>query len=133
MQVCKGTLQSVNGSTAIVVPTEHPDIVTQPLVIPYYWRELMGFIKPGELVYYIEDDEHSGMIIARADGNWDQIIRGTLTVEQAVTLNDTLSIQGNTSSQANITASGTIQAGSVVLNTHTHTSSTPGTPTSPPN
>lgn len=128
----KGTVASVDGSTATVSSLEHPGIVTRPLVIPYYWRELMGFIKPGDTVYYIDDNGHNGMIIARADGNWDQTIRGTLTVEQAVTMNDTLSVQGNVTIGGNMTATGTVQGGAVILQTHTHTSTVVGTPTSQP-
>lgn len=128
----KGTVASVDGSTATVSSLEHPGIVTRPLVIPYYWRELMGFIKPGEIVYYIDDDAHDGMIIARADGNWDQIIRGTLTVEQAVTFKATLTVQGDITAQSNVTASGTVKGGSVTLQTHTHISANPGEPTSQP-
>lgn len=120
MQIQKGTLQSVNGSTATAVSAEHPDIVTRELVIPFYWRELMGNLQPGEEVYYIEDDEHKGMIIGRTDGNWDQKIRGTLTVEEAVTMNDTLKVTGE------------VTSGTIALTAHKHTSAAPGTPTTPP-
>lgn len=120
MQIQKGTLQSVNGATATAVSAEHPGIVTRELVIPFYWRELMGNLQPGEEVYYIEDDEHKGMIIGRTDGNWDQKIRGTLTVEEAVQVNST------------ITASGEITSGAIGLTSHKHTSAEPGTPTTPP-
>lgn len=150
MQIQKGTVQAVNGSTATCVSAEHPDIVTRPLVIPYYWRELMGNIQPGEEVYYIEDDEHDGMIIARLDGNWDQTIRGTLTVVDAVQLQATLAVQGSATfessatfnasmtvqgaitAMSSLTATGTIISGTTSLTTHTHTSTAPGTPTSPP-
>lgn len=132
MQIQKGTLQSVNGSTATAVSAEHPDIVTRELVIPFYWRELMGNLKPGEEVYYIEDDEHKGMIIGRTDGNWDQKIRGTLTVEEAVTMNDTLNVKAAVQADSTITASGEITSGAIGLTTHKHTSTAPGTPTTPP-
>lgn len=131
-------MSSMDGSTATVASLEHPGVVTRPLVVPYYWRELMGNLKVGETVYYIEDDAHDGMIIARADGNWDQTIRGTLTVEQAVTFNATLSVQSDITAQSNvtvqgsITASGTITGGTVSLQLHTHLSSAPGTPTGTP-
>lgn len=128
----KGTVASVDGSTATVSSLEHPGIVTRPLVIPYYWRELMGFIKPGDTVYYIDDSAHGGMIIARADGNWDQTIRGTLTVEQAVTLQNTLSVASNATFSATVTATGNITGAGVSLQTHTHTSTVAGTPTSQP-
>ena len=138
MQVQKGTVQSVNGSTATCVSAEHPDIVTRPLVIPFYWREAMGNIRPGEQVYYLEDDSHSGMILARCDGEWDFTMRHTLTVEQDVTLNANLTTQGNAAVQGDITtdgaltAAGEVTSGAITLTAHTHTSSAPGAPTSPP-
>lgn len=138
MQVQKGTVQSVNGSTATCVSAEHPDVVTRPLVIPFYWREQMGNIQPGEEVYYLEDDAHSGMILARCDGNWDFTLRSTLTVEQDVTLNANITAQGNADVQGDVavggsvTASGEVTSGAVALTTHTHTSTAPGNPTTPP-
>lgn len=132
MQIQKGTVQAVNGSTATCVSAEHPEIVTQPLVIPFYWREAMGNLQPGEQVYYLEDDEHSGMILARCDGEWDYTMRHTLTVEQDVTLNAALSVQGDVTAAAAVNASGEVTGNGIALSTHKHTSASPGSPTSPP-
>lgn len=119
MTTGKGTVQSMSGSTAVVVPAEHPDIVTRPLVVPFYWRETMGNLQPGDEVYYLEDDEHGGYIIGRTDGAWDNTLRGSLTVTEAVQC------------QSSLTADGDVTAGGKSLMAHTHIGNL-GTPTSAP-
>ena len=120
MQLFTGTVQSIGGAKAVVVPDEHPEIVTREYIVPYYWRHEMGNIQPG------------------CDGEWDYTIRNTLIVEQAVTFQDTLSVSSDAAFSASVTvsgsmsASGTITGGSVTLQTHTHTSTVAGTPTSAP-
>jgi len=109
----------MSGSTAVVVPAEHPGIVTRPLVVPFYWRATMGNLQPGDEVYYLEDDEHGGYIIGRTDGEWDNTLRGSLTVTDAVQC------------QSELTADGDVTAGGVSLMQHTHFGNL-GTPTSTP-
>lgn len=109
MEVQKGRVQSISGGSAVVIPNEHPETVTQPLIVPFYWRETMGNLQAGEECYFFEDNEHGGYIIGRTDGEWDNTLRGTLTVTE------------------DVTASG------ISLKTHTHTSSNAGSPTSEPN
>ncbi len=127
-----GIVQSINGAKAIVVPDKHPEIVTREFIVPYYWRREMGNIQPGEKVVCLLDDDMHGYILMRCDGEWDYTLRNTLTIEQAVTMNDTLSVQSNVTIGGNMTATGTVTGGSVTLQTHTHTSTVAGTPTSPP-
>lgn len=131
MEVQKGIVQSMNGTTATVVPNEHPDIVTQPLVVPFYWRETMGNLKAGEEVYFLEDDAHGGMIIARTDGEWDNTLRGTLTVTEAVTAQATVDITGAVTAGSTITATGDVIGSGTSLAGHTHIGNM-GTPTSSP-
>ena len=95
MEVQKGTIQSISGATATVIAAAHPDIVTQPLVVPFYWRETMGNLQAGDTVYYFEDDEHGGYIIGRVDGEWDNTIRGKLTVTEDVEA-DGISLKNHT-------------------------------------
>lgn len=127
-----GIVQSINGAKAIVVPDKHPEIVTREFIVPYYWRHEMGNIQPGEKVVCLLDDDMHGYILMRADGEWDYTLRNTLTIEQAVTMNDTLSVQSNVTIGGNMTSTGTVTGGSVTLQTHTHTSTVAGTPTSQP-
>ena len=132
MEIFTGTVQAISGAKAVIVPDEHPEIVTREYVVPYYWRHEMGNIKPGEKVLCVLDDDMHGYVLMRCDGEWDYTIRNTLTVEQAVTFKATLTVQGDITAQSNVTASGTVKGGSVTLQTHTHTSSNPGEPTSAP-
>ncbi len=127
-----GIVQSISGAKAIVVPDQHPEIVTREFIVPYYWRKEMGNIQPGEKVLCVLDDDMHGYVLMRCDGEWDYTLRNTLTIEQAVTMNDTLSVASDATFSASLTATGTVQGGSVILQSHTHNSSAPGTPTSPP-
>lgn len=120
MEVQKGIVSQMMGACATVTPSQHPDIVTQPLVVPFYWREQMGNLQAGDEVYFIEDDAHGGFIIGRTNGEWDFTLRGSLVVTEKVTAE-------------NITAKADATAAGVSLKSHTHTSAAPGAPTSPPN
>ncbi len=107
MSLKRGTVQSFDGTHAVVVPNDQPEITTQPLLVPFIWREVMGNLQVGEEVYYMEDNAHEGIIISRTDGAWDNKLRGTLEVTE------------------DVTAAGTS------LKSHTHTGNM-GTLTSPP-
>lgn len=115
----KGMIQTMSGKTATVIPAEHPDIVTQQLIVPFYWRALMGNLQPGDEVYYFEDDEHGGYIIGRTDGEWDNTLRGTLTVTEDIT------------AEANVTANGDVTASGISLKSHTHTGDSGGSTSAP--
>lgn len=108
MEVQKGTIQDMSGETATVIPATHPDIVTQPLIVPFYWRKDMGNLKAGDKVYFFEDDEHGGQIIARVDGNWERKIDCEITVT------------GDITAEANVNAKEDVKAGSISLKNHTH-------------
>lgn len=109
----KGTVQTISGKTATVIPAEHPDIVTQQLIVPFYWRELMGNLQPGDEVYYFEDDAHGGYIIGRTDGEWDNTLRGSLSVTEKVA------------------ADGDVTASGISLKNHTHTGDSGGSTSTP--
>ncbi len=115
MNVQKGTIHSIEGGNrAKCVPVNDPGIVTQPLVIPFYWRYDMGNVQVGEEVYYLEDEAMGGYIIGRCDGEWQHAIRGDVSIEGGVTATGDVVGQGKS------------------LATHTHTDSQSGK-TSPPN
>lgn len=114
MQIQKGTVQSTDGMTATVVPNEHPEIVTQPLIVPFHWGPTMGNIKAGEEVYFFEDGNHGGQIISRVDGKWDNTIRGPLTVTEDIT------------AEAGIAAEKDVTAAGISLQKHTHTGDSGG-------
>lgn len=87
MEVKKGKIHSLEegGKKARCVPSDNSEIVTLPLVIPYYWRQEMGNLQAGQEIYYFEDESKDGYIIGRTDGEWDYTLRGNLTVTEDVT------------------------------------------------
>lgn len=115
MEIKKGKIHNIEngGKTARCVPSDNSEIVTLPLVIPYYWRREMGNIQIGEEIYYLEDDGLGGYIIGRTDGEWDYTLRGPMKIEENLTVTE------------DVTASGKS------LVKHTHRDSQGGT-TSPP-
>ncbi len=108
MPLKKGTVQSFDGTHAVIVPNDQPEITTKPLIVPFIWRKVMGNLHVGEEVYYMEDNSHEGVVISRTDGAWDNKFRGELEVT------------------GDVTAAGTS------LKSHTHTGNM-GNPTSTPN
>ena len=139
----KGTIQSFEAETDAngnprfcrVVLDSDPDIITQPLNIPFYWRGIFGNLAVGDKVYIGIDDNLQGCIIQRLDGDWDNTIRNT----QPITATGDTETQGNQTIGGNATIAGTAQAADVKtdsvasLNAHTHTTTAPGNPTSQPN
>lgn len=119
MEVQKGTVQTMSEDTATVIPSMHPDIVTQPLIVPFYWRKDMGNLQAGDKVYFFEDEEHGGQIIARVDGNWERKIDCEIT------------ITGDITAKADVNASGDVKAGAISLKTHIHTGDSGGVTSSP--
>jgi bifunctional DNA-binding transcriptional regulator/antitoxin component of YhaV-PrlF toxin-antitoxin module len=119
MEVQKGTVQNITDDKATVIPATHPDIVTQPLIVPFYWRKDMGNLQAGDKVYFFEDEEHGGQIIARVDGNWERKIDCEITVT------------GDITAEANVNASKDVKAGSISLKNHTHGGDSGGTTSTP--
>ena len=120
MEIQRGVVAQMMGDRATVIPDEHPDVVTLPLVVPFYWRETMGNLRENEAVFFFEDDSHEGFIIGRCDGNWDNTIRGSISVTESV-------------NAKNVDGSDDVTGGGKSLKSHTHTSGQPGAPTSAPN
>lgn len=127
MNIQIGIIQEMQGTTATVVPNDRPDIVTLPLVVPFYWRETMGNLQAGEEVYFFENHEHGGYIVGRTDGNWDNVLRGTLTVTDDITAESNVLVDKDISSKANISAAmnitaiaGDVLAEDISLKQHIH-------------
>lgn len=112
----KGTIHDIveNGKMARVVPSNNSEIVTLPLVIPFYWRAEMGNLQIGDEVYYNEDESLGGYIYGRTDGEWD------FTVRTSLTITENLDVQGNISTNGNVTADGDVTASGISLKGHTH-------------
>lgn len=67
-QVNKGTIASVSGNTARVVPSDAGAKPTAKIVIPWHLRGEAGNLKKGTVVVYAEFDDATGLLLGRADG-----------------------------------------------------------------
>ncbi len=76
-KINKGVVLTIEGdkdrnenSTRARVQSVSSEAPTLPLVIPWYLRGEMGQLKKGTEVIYAVFEDSSGIILARADGNW---------------------------------------------------------------
>lgn len=67
-QINKGTIASISGNTARVVPSDISDRPTAKITIPKHLRGDAGNLKKGTEVVYVEFDDATGLLISRADG-----------------------------------------------------------------
>lgn len=103
-QINKGTIASIEGNTARVVPSDAKAKPTAKIMIPWYLRGDTGKLQKGTVVVYVEFDDSTGLLLGRADGDWGaylpKLTVGTITA--AV-------------SDGDVTAAG------ISLRNHTHT------------
>ena len=66
------------------------------------------------------------------DFTGDFTLDGALNVSKKATFNDELSVSKNVTAAADVTVAGITKTGGINLNTHTHSTSSPGAPTGPP-
>lgn len=69
-QINKGTIASINGNTARVVPSDANAKPTAKITIPWHLRGDTGKLKKGTAVVYVEFDDSTGLLLGRADGEW---------------------------------------------------------------
>lgn len=69
-QINKGTIASVEGNTARVVPSDAGAKPTAKITIPWHLRGATGNLKKGTAVVYVEFDDATGLLLGRADGEW---------------------------------------------------------------
>ena len=67
-QISKGTIASISGNTARVVPSEMSGKSTAMITIPWHLRGEAGNLKKGTEVVYAEFDDSTGLLLGRADG-----------------------------------------------------------------
>ncbi len=71
--VHKGKVSSiVNGGVAVMVTPYAGGIVTAPLVVPFF---LIGARPSGTPVVYSVFDDNTGIVLARADGGWNNSLQ----------------------------------------------------------
>ena len=69
-QINKGTIGSIDGNTARVVPLEANAKPTAKITIPWHLRGETGNLKKGMAVVYVEFEDSTGLLLGRADGEW---------------------------------------------------------------
>lgn len=69
-QINKGTIASIEGNTARVVPSDAGTKPTTKIVIPWHLRGNSGNLAKGTPVVYVEFDDATGLLLGRADGEW---------------------------------------------------------------
>lgn len=69
-QINKGTIASISGNTARVVPLDASENLTAKITVPWHLRGETGNLKKGTEVVYVEFDDATGLLLGRADGEW---------------------------------------------------------------
>lgn len=72
-QINKGKIASVseNGKEARVIPSNASAKPTAKITIPWHLRGSAGNLKKGTEVVYAEFEDSTGLLIGRADGEWE--------------------------------------------------------------
>ena len=121
----KGTINTINGTTARVSPCSAAGLVSpQQVVIPWHLRGASGNLTKGTTVVYVLFEDQTGILLGRADGDWGNYLP-VLTVETDINVGDEVKASGNVSA-ASMSAGGDVTAGSISLKNHTHSAVTAG-------
>lgn len=81
----KGVISAVDGSTATVIPSFSDAPVSPPLTIPFF---LLGALRAGVSVVYVQFDDNTGVILSRMDGGWNQAFPSNISVSGVITAAD---------------------------------------------
>lgn len=103
-QINKGTIASIDGTTARVVPSDASAKPTAKIIIPWHLRGDTGNLSKGTEVVYAEFDDATGLLLGRADGEWGEYLPN-LSV-------DTMKASEGITAET-VTATGEVAAGSV--------------------
>lgn len=101
----KGTISTVSGKKATVIPSFSDSPVSIDLVVPFY---LVSCLEVGMPVVYAQFEDNTGVILARMDGEWNHDLEGDVNIQGNVTTTDMIT-------------------GTARFNTHTHTCPDGGT------
>lgn len=73
-----------NNTRARIVPDQADGVITKPLVIPALLRGDAGKLQKGTEVVFAVFPDQTGIILSRADGEWYDILYGTITVTKDI-------------------------------------------------
>lgn len=74
----KGTISTVSGKKATVIPSFSNAPVSVELVVPFF---LVGSLTVGMPVVYAQFEDNTGVILARMDGEWNHDLDGVLNTQ----------------------------------------------------
>lgn len=94
-EIEKGTISSVNGSKAAVVPSFSDAPVTAELTVPFY---LVRCLEVGMEVVYAMFEDNTGLILGRLDGDWNHDLDGDVRIRGDVQTAAIASINAHTHS-----------------------------------
>lgn len=92
-QINKGTIASISGNTARVVPSDASAKPTAKITIPWHLRGASGNLSKGTAVVYVEFDDSTGLLLGRADGEWGAYLP-SLTAGSVATPNGDVTAKG---------------------------------------
>ena len=69
-RINKGTIASISGNKARVIPIDADAKPTAMLTIPWHLRGDAGNLKKGTEVVYVEFADFTGLLLGRSDGEW---------------------------------------------------------------
>lgn len=98
--VNKGTIASIEGNTARVVPVDAGSKPTAKIAIPWHMRGGAGNLAKGTVVVYAEFDDSTGLLLGRADGEWGaylpSLTAGSISVPEGDVRASGVSLSGHT-------------------------------------
>lgn len=113
-EINKGTIASIDGNTARVVPSVTEERPTAKIVIPWHLRGDTGKLQKGTEVIYVEFPDATGLLLGRADGNWGEylplLIADNIRVEETqagvITASGDITAANVSAPSGDVTASG---------------------------
>ena len=96
----KGTIASISGNTARVVPSDAGAKPTAKITIPWHLRGSTGNLSKGTAVVYVEFDDSTGLLLGRADGELGcylpSLSAGNISVPKGDVTASGISLSGHT-------------------------------------
>lgn len=92
-EIEKGTISSVNGSKAAVVPSFSDAPVTAELTVPFY---LVRCLEVGMEVVYAMFEDNTGLILGRLDGEWNHDLDDNVRIRGDIQTAGIASVNGHT-------------------------------------
>ena len=92
---------------AQVNPNTNAGAITYSIVIPWWLRGRTGALKVGDEVCYAVFDDATGIIVSRADGNWQGVMDFDVTTSGDVVDEKTVLTYGDVTQESNVLTKGT--------------------------